>query len=52
MGVALANAGKKVLLIDADPQGDLTTSIGYTNQDEMKYTLATLMDSVTFDKKN
>ena len=44
LGVALASSGKKVLLIDADPQGDLTTSMGYKNQDEMKYTLATIME--------
>lgn len=51
LGVALANLGKRVLLIDADPQGDLTTSMGYQNQDDMKYTLATLMESTIFDKK-
>ena len=28
LGVALAQNGKKVLLVDADPQGDLTTYIG------------------------
>lgn len=28
LGVGLARQGKKVLLIDADPQGSLTASIG------------------------
>ena len=28
LGVALARRGKKVLLVDADPQGDLTTCMG------------------------
>ena len=35
LGVALSKLGKKVLLIDADPQGDLTTCLGYYNQDNM-----------------
>ena len=26
LGIGLAREGKKVLLVDADPQGDLTTS--------------------------
>lgn len=32
LGIGLANEGKKVLLVDADPQGDLTTSLGWTDQ--------------------
>ena len=28
LGVALAKEGKKVLLVDADPQGNLTTCLG------------------------
>ncbi len=28
LGIGLANEGKRVLLVDADPQGDLTTSLG------------------------
>ncbi len=35
MGVALANEGKKVLLVDADPQSDLTTCMGYYNTDDI-----------------
>ena len=31
LGVALAQEGKKVLLIDADPQGDLTKYMGWHN---------------------
>lgn len=29
LGIGLAKEGKKVLLIDADPQGSLTASLGY-----------------------
>ena len=48
LGVALAKKGQKVLLVDADPQGDLTTYMGWHNVDEIPITLATLMqDSIT-----
>jgi chromosome partitioning protein len=50
LGVALAKQGKKVLLVDADPQGDLTTYMGYYNQDEIPITLATLMEHSMMDK--
>lgn len=30
LGVGLANEGAKVLLVDADPQGSLTVSLGIT----------------------
>ena len=29
LGVALARTGSRVLLVDADPQGDLTKSLGW-----------------------
>ena len=32
LGAALSDAGKKVLLIDNDPQGNLTAALGYTPQ--------------------
>lgn len=42
LGVALSKLGYKVLLVDTDPQGDLTTCMGYYEQDNMS-TIATLM---------
>ena len=33
LGVGLAMQGKKVLLVDADPQGDLTISLGWQDND-------------------
>ncbi len=51
LGVALAKQGKKVLLIDADPQGDLTTCMGYYNQDELQNTIGTLMNNTIQDKE-
>ena len=46
LGVGLALAGKKVALIDADPQGSLTVSLGYREPDQQRLTLATLMTSI------
>ena len=35
LGIGLANEGKRVLLVDCDPQADLTKSLGYENPDDM-----------------
>ena len=42
LGAALSDAEKKVLLIDNDPQGNLTAALGYTPA-EQKRTLANLL---------
>lgn len=49
LGVGLVRHGKKVLLIDADPQGDLTTCLGWKNQDEIEKTLGSVLDKVIKD---
>ena len=46
VGIGLAREGKKVLLIDADPQGSLTASLGYEEPDDLRITLATIMMDV------
>ena len=46
LGIGLARFGKKVLLIDADPQGSLTASLGYQEPDDIKVTLATIMTCI------
>ena len=43
LGYALSDQGKKVLLIDLDPQGSLSISMGLDDNDELENTIATLM---------
>ena len=43
LGIGLAMEGKKVLLVDTDPQGSLTISMGWQQPDELPTTLSTLM---------
>ena len=52
LGVGLAMQGKKVLLIDADPQGDLTTCLGWQNTDNLGITLATKLTDVINETMN
>jgi len=55
LGIELAREGYKVLLIDADAQGSLTASLGYTEPDRLEETLATVMEKIIheehFDKR-
>ena len=50
LGIGLAMEGKKVLLVDADPQGSLTISMGWQQPDELPTTLSTLMVKATNDQ--
>ena len=52
LGVGLAMRGKKVLLIDADPQGDLTTCLGWKDTDNLGITLATKLTDVINETMN
>ena len=46
LGVGLAMQGKRVLLVDADPQGDLTTCLGWKDTDSLSITLLDKMSAV------
>ena len=46
LGIGLARQGKKVLLLDADPQGDLSKCLGVDNPHELENTLSTAMNGV------
>ena len=50
LGIGLAMEGKKVLLVDVDPQGSLTVSMGWQQPDELPTTLSTLMAKAMNDQ--
>lgn len=52
LGIGLAMQGKKVLLVDADPQGDLTTCLGWSDADNLQNTLSDKMMEVVQGKEN
>lgn len=49
LGIGFAQEGKKVLLVDADPQGSLTISLGYNQPDLLPVTLATALSRTLED---
>jgi len=51
LGVGLARQGKKVLLIDCDPQGDLTICCGYQDNDSIETTVSTVMEKIISDEE-
>lgn len=46
LGVCLSKQGKKVLLVDADAQANLTMSLGYPRPDDLPISLATIMQDI------
>lgn len=51
LGIGLAREGKKVLLVDMDPQGSLTIALGWQRPDDLSKTVATLMSKVMHDQE-
>ncbi len=50
LGVGLAQQGKRVLLVDVDPQGSLTASLGYHQPDRIEKTLSTVLGEAVQQK--
>ena len=50
LGIGLARQGRRVLLVDVDPQGSMTASLGYQHPDQMEETLATVLGKVIEDE--
>lgn len=51
LGIGLARKGKKVLLVDADPQGSLTIALGIEFPDNLPRTLANVMMDIINEEK-
>lgn len=50
LGAGLAAKGKRVLLIDLDPQASLTISLGYKQPDELEITISDIFRSLIDEK--
>lgn len=50
LGIGLAREGKKVLLVDADPQADLTKSLGIEEPDDLEVTLSSVLLNIINDE--
>lgn len=50
LGVGLVNEGKKVLLVDCDPQASLTISLGVERPDTLPFTITDYIKQVIMDK--
>lgn len=51
LGIGLAREGKRVLLVDTDPQGSLTIALGHSRPDDLPVTLTDLMAKVMQDQQ-
>lgn len=51
LGIGLAKWGRKVLVIDADAQGSLTASLGFTEPDKLEISLANILENVIKEKE-
>lgn len=50
LGIGLAMLGKKVLVVDADAQGNLTDSLGYKEPDNLSISLATILTKIMLEE--
>ncbi|MBO6283216.1 MAG: AAA family ATPase, partial [Pseudobutyrivibrio sp.] len=51
LGTGLASEGKKVLLIDGDPQASLSISLGYDEPDKLEVSLVDILSNVVNEEE-
>ncbi len=51
LGIGLARAGKKVLLVDADAQGSMSISLGIAEPDSLRETIVNILEKVIRDEE-
>ena len=51
VAIGLERYGYKVLIVDFDPQGDLTTSLGWKSNDALECSVSNLLDAYINDKE-
>ena len=51
LGTGLASEGKKVLLIDEDPQASLSISLGYVEPDKLEVSLVDILSNVVNEEE-
>lgn len=51
LGIGLAREGKKVLILDTDPQGSLSISLGIDEPDKLDYSLANALINIINDEQ-
>ena len=50
LGAGLAKSGRKVCVVDLDPQGSLTASMGYAEPDTLSFTITNIMMGIINDE--
>ena len=51
LGAGLASSGKRVLMIDLDPQASLTLSLGYREPDRLEASVTDIISRIVNDEE-
>ena len=51
VAIGLARNGCNVLIVDFDPQGDLTSCLGWKNNDSLEHSVSSMLDDYLICKK-